>query len=132
MTDAKKLRKIVRQQYKNDASKMVEVLWQSVERMGFWKSLVLLFGHALSESEMSYLDDHEYDFWDVDGDDVALVLRYDRIKRETKNAWLVEFGEGLEAEEVWFPKSQCSLMGGKEIEVPEWLVLENELEDFTV
>jgi hypothetical protein len=63
-------------------------------------------------------------------DDNFIILKYSRIKQETKNAWLVEFGEGLDADEAWLPKSQCSLLTDNEIEVPEWLILENELEDY--
>ena len=54
---------------------------------------------------------------------------YDDLKHETDLAWLLLFDE----EEVWLPKSVCEIDEVEfEIEVPEWLVEENELENYVL
>jgi len=81
---------------------------------------------------MSY--DPDYDDFDPDeGADDGMVLSFERVKAETKKAWLVVFeSDGLEiVEEAWLPKSECVLNTQKsEIEVPSWLVYEKELEKY--
>ena len=57
------------------------------------------------------------------------------IKRETKQAWLIQFEmtDDLESVEAWLPKSQCHILTGAQIiQVPAWLVYEKDLEQYDV
>ncbi len=60
------------------------------------------------------------------------VLQFHRIKHETKAAYLIEFEitKDLESVEAWLPKSECNLLAGNQIEVPDWLVDEKDLEAY--
>lgn len=82
---------------------------------------------------MSYLDDFDFD---VDHPDPEMItLRFQQVKHETTKAWLIEFEmtQDLVSIEHWMPKSQCTIdRAAKEIEVPEWLAIENEIEGYAV
>jgi hypothetical protein len=81
---------------------------------------------------MSWIDDHDDFGPDEYGDNEVFVLVFERVKTETKKAWLVVFEQdGLEAVEAGLPKSECVLNTQKsEIEVPSWLAYEKELEKY--
>jgi hypothetical protein len=50
---------------------------------------------------------------------------YDAVVHETESAWLLT----VEDEDIWFPKSQCSIgTENEEISVPTWLAIEKGLE----
>ena len=79
---------------------------------------------------MSFFDDETYNWEDLDGDSTQ-TLKYERIKHETKSAWLIEFEMiDLESVEEWMPKSQCALLGNNRIEVQQWLIDEKGLEGY--
>lgn len=78
---------------------------------------------------MSQYDEDGDRFYDEDDQDMV-YLKFRLVKQETKSAWLVEFGEGLDAEQAWLPKSQCVMIDTETIEVPEWLVIEKDLDLF--
>lgn len=62
-----------------------------------------------------------------------VVLKFERIVKESEKAWLVEFPMDDELNNVtcWLPKSQCKIrLQDKQIQVPQWLVEEKELEDY--
>lgn len=62
-----------------------------------------------------------------------VVLNIERVIQESKKAWHIEFpmDDNLDNVTCWLPKSQCALRAEKKkIQVPEWLVIENELEDY--
>jgi len=62
-----------------------------------------------------------------------VVLNIERVIQESKKAWHIEFpmDDNLDNVTCWLPKSQCTLRAeAKKIQVPEWLVIENDLEDY--
>lgn len=62
-----------------------------------------------------------------------LTLHFESVKAETRAAWLIVFGmdDDLNDVEHWLPKSQCSInRAANEIEVPEWLAEEKEIESY--
>lgn len=88
---------------------------------------------------MSDIEDHYPDFWledDESGSTELLTLHFENVKAETKRAWLIDFGmkeDSLDDVEHWLPKSQCSLnRAKKQIQVPEWLAIEKEIESYEV
>ncbi len=67
--------------------------------------------------------------------DTDLRLGFIQISAETPDAWLIVFGMDDELNDVehWMPKSICRLDRSiYEIEVPEWLVIEKELESYEI
>lgn len=82
---------------------------------------------------MSFLDD--FDYVDHDRPAEMITLSFRSVKHETTKAWLIEFEmtQDLVSIEHWMPKSQCTIdRAAKEIEVPEWLAIENEIEGYAV
>lgn len=62
-----------------------------------------------------------------------VVLNFERVIQESKKAWHIEFpmDDNLDNVSCWLPKSQCKIrIEEKKIQVPEWLVAENDLEDY--
>ncbi len=60
----------------------------------------------------------------------TLELEYVEIIKETPMAILFEFAED---EEVWLPKSRITVIEEDYIvEVPEWLAMDKEIEDYAV
>lgn len=56
------------------------------------------------------------------------VFKYKELIKETEKAWLVSYGD---SEEIWLPKSICSINEEKGIlYIPEWLALECEIENY--
>ena len=45
-------------------------------------------------------------------------VKITKIEIETVKAYLVEFDSGFQK---WFPKSQCNVVGGVMLHIPEWL-----------
>lgn len=57
------------------------------------------------------------------------TLTFVAIKAESDKAWNIQFKKHTE----WLPKSQCRIdKQYKEIEVPEWLVEQKDLWDYSV
>lgn len=63
-----------------------------------------------------------------------ITLTYERIITETPDAWLIEFElDGLDSVQAWLPKSQCEIDKPCDlIDVPEWLVAQEELDKYAV
>jgi phosphoribosylaminoimidazole carboxylase (NCAIR synthetase) len=84
------------------------------------------------------IEDHYPDYFEdedreLDNKYTLLVLNFERVIQESKKAWLVEFPMDDELNNVtcWLPKSQCKVrLQDKKIQVPQWLVEENDLEDY--
>ena len=60
------------------------------------------------------------------------AMRFDAILRETPKAWLVRLPiqDDLSSKEIWFPKSQCELIGKNGLRIPGWLVEEKDIEEY--
>lgn len=59
-------------------------------------------------------------------DQEKIILTYDFVEHETKDAYLLSFGD---EPNVWVPKSLSVLNAKNEtIEVPLWLAIEKEIE----
>ncbi len=62
-------------------------------------------------------------------DEEFVDLEYVQIKHETDGAWLIELGGNNEGRTEWFPKSRCEIYTDtKEVNVPDWLADDKELE----
>jgi len=62
------------------------------------------------------------------------TLKYHTLKAESAKAVLLIFDRAtVQKIQVWLPKSQCKIdKTANEITVPEWLVKQNDLWDFSV
>lgn len=83
----------------------------------------------------------DYDNWPDDFDENGFYrsgrshFHYDQILSETPRAWFIRFPmkSDLTNDDVWLPKSQCDIVESeKTIEVPEWLIAEKNLEEYTI
>lgn len=58
-----------------------------------------------------------------------LELAFDEIVIETEEAMLIEFEPEVQ---VWLPKSQCSDPYNDIVEVPEWLAIDKNIEEYEI
>lgn len=57
----------------------------------------------------------------------TIILVYDEIKHTSEKAFFISFGD----ENIWLPKSQIEIdKEAKTLEIPLWLAVEKELEDY--
>jgi hypothetical protein len=57
-----------------------------------------------------------------------MKINYDEIKKSTEKARLIVFGDDV----VWVPKSIIEDITESTIILPEWFIIENELEIYTI